>query len=132
MAKVSKPDEVSETEGRFTPDVDPNLEPAGEGDPVAAARENRRVAEDRSAADYNRTEPHTGEALEKPDEPDPAEAEALAAKEVSVAQPDGAAERPAAKDNRNAWNAYAESIGLNPADYGTKEELVKAVEKAEK
>lgn len=37
-------------------------------------------------------------------------------------------EAPAHSATREEWNAYAESKGLDPEEYGNKEELIEAVE----
>lgn len=37
-------------------------------------------------------------------------------------------EAPAKNAKRDAWDAYAESKGLDPADYDSKDDLIEAVE----
>lgn len=132
MAKHRTEDEVAETPGEWTPDFQDPVEPAGEADPVAAARENRRVQQDQSVAAYNAVEPHTDEIQQNQDEPTHEEVVELASEEVAT--PDlEAIERPANSSNRPALDKYAQdALGLDPSEYGTKDELIAAIDKAEK
>lgn len=41
------------------------------------------------------------------------------------------AERPAKNASREDWNAYAESLGLAPEDYSSKDDVIAAVDEAE-
>jgi hypothetical protein len=49
---------------------------------------------------------------------------------VTAGSASSGSEQPAKSASRDEWNAYAQSVGVNPDEYGTKDELIEAVEAA--
>lgn len=67
----------------------------------------------------------TDEVDEAPAAPEPAEGTTDAeAEPVDEVHDD---EMPAESDSREEWNIYAESVGVNPAEFSKKESLIEAL-----